>query len=86
MDKTLTYRQAWRNFHDYITAPERWAALSQADRNRVSMAESDYHERRIEKRTGRPYGLGNDRIERILTSLAPGRYEFRQIVILHDGQ
>lgn len=84
MDITLTYRQAWRDFYDYITDAERWARLSPEDRNRVSLAESDYHGRRLEKKTGRPYALGNDRIENLLRKLAPNRYEFHQTVILHD--
>lgn len=84
MNQTLTYREAWRDFHAHISMPENWSRLTQAERNRVSLAESDYHERRTIKRTGKPYALGEERIEAILNALAPGRYVFEKRVILLD--
>lgn len=84
MDETLSYREAWRDFHAYITQPEKWEKLTPAERNRVSLAESDYHGRRLEKKTQKPFGLGDGRIEKILSELTPGRYEFSRVVILHE--
>lgn len=72
-DTTLTPLQAFADFLRY--AKENNIKIG----NDVAMAKRDADGYR-----GR--SLGPRRIERILKQYAPGRYEFKKTVILHDGQ
>lgn len=80
----MTYSEAWRDFYDnYISKPEQWSQLTEPQRRRIKDAERDYHEIRKNKE-GRILRLGYDRAKDILSTYAPGRYEFLEQVILKD--
>lgn len=70
-DTTLT---PWQAFADFIRYAKENSIKTGND---VAMAKRDADGYR-----GR--SLGVRRIERILNHYAPGRYEFREVVILHD--
>lgn len=70
MEKQLTPLEAWADFIENIY-PQ-----IEGRQNRQDIVRALSHERK---------GLlGSRRIERILTQYAPGRYEFREVVILHN--
>lgn len=77
MEKTMSAREAWLDFYAWIRAQNAWREMEWPDRRRIYDANADFKERRGQK-------LGSERIKDILSTFAPGRYEFREVVILHD--
>lgn len=74
---TFTPVEAWDNFWLWLRGQPKWQEISRAEKNELYKA----HRART---TGRPYNLGWERIKSLLDKHAPGRYEFREVVILHD--
>lgn len=81
----ITQAEAWQDFYTYIREPQRWAGLTDAEKNRIIVANTDNAGRRA-GRGGRPRSLGFDRLRRILEAYAPGRYRFQieESVYLND--
>ena len=76
MEKVLTPEQAWINFWEWIRQPEQaktWQTVSRKRKQYLYKAE-------IDRKVGK---LGYVRIKNILKENAPGRYEFREQVILN---
>lgn len=80
MDKQpLTPLEAWDNFLEYA----RQTGLQLG--NDVAQAKRDRKGGRRTKR-GTVIQLGAERIERLLSKYAPGRYTFSIMVTINDGQ
>lgn len=75
---TLSEKDAWEDFYDYIRSSETWDTLTLNERNRLSLANTDSKEKRI-GRDGRPLRLGFSRLKSLLETYAPGRYRFEMI-------
>ncbi len=81
METTITPAEAWQDFQKNVV-PVIWSGLSEKDKNRLITARRDYDGKR-KKPNGVLYALGADRIERILTTYAPGRYRFEKTVVVY---
>lgn len=77
--KTLSPQEAFSDFLQYAKRAD--IKLG----NDVAQAKRDNAGGRLTKK-GTPIRLGTARIRRLLERYCPGRYEFREVVILHDGQ
>jgi hypothetical protein len=73
MEHTLTPLEAWDNFVEHVipTLPK-------------PIPREIQHARYSREGRGTYKPLGKDRIKRLLEKYAPGRYEFREVVILHE--
>lgn len=71
----ITQAEAWQDFYTYIRQPGQWSNLTNAEKNRVIIADTDNKGKRA-GRGGRPRSLGFERLRRILEQYAPGRYRF----------
>lgn len=74
METLITATEAWADFWAWIRLQESWSNIPRRNKQYLYKAEKAHREDR----------LGSRRIERILTQYAPGRYEFREVVILHN--
>lgn len=74
--KQLTPQEAFADFLQWVKASGAWDTLGKKDRNRIITARRDMAGNR-----GR-YRLGYERLKSILTTYAPGRYLFSEIVTL----
>ena len=79
MEKQLTPLEAFNDFLEWVKYSGTWSQLTPSQKNRIITARRDRDEKR-----GEAMALGNLRIKRLLTEYAPGRYEFRESVILHE--
>lgn len=70
---------AWRDFYDNFL-PSIRKGLSRKDAQAIDTAERDFHGLR-KGPNGKHYALGPDRVGRILSRLAPGRYEVEKRVV-----
>lgn len=77
MEQRLTPEQAWENFFAWIKEQPRWGELSRAEKNELYKADRAH-------RTGKPYRLGVVWTKTLLGKYAPGRYEFKDVVIVHE--
>lgn len=77
MEKQITIREAWADFYEWGKRQPFWKDLTKQELRRMYDAQADY-------KGSRGQGLGHDRIKSILTKYAPGRYEFRETVILRS--
>lgn len=78
MEKHLTPEGAFKDFFDWIRQPDQtalWKSIGRQKQQYIYRAE-------IHRKQGQ---LGDVRIKTILEDIAPGRYEFREYVILKDG-
>lgn len=78
MEKQLTPLEAFSDFLFWLENSGTWNELTPAEKNRVITARRDRDGKRA------PIKLGVERIKSILTSYAPGRYEFREGVIIKE--
>lgn len=79
MDKTLSPQEAFSDFLQF--AEQNGIRLG----NDVAQAKRDNKGGRLTAK-GTPIKLGVARIKRLLERYCPGRYEFREVVVVHDGQ
>lgn len=75
MEKTLTPLEAWADFYQWAKTQDFWKSLSKSEKHRLYDAQAD-------SLGSRGQGLGSARIKNLLLKYAPGRYEFRESVIL----
>lgn len=71
--ENMDHRAAWRDFVQNVL-PDIRNGLSRKQRQAIDLAERDFYGKRL-KKSGAPYGLGYDRVQKLLDELAPGRYE-----------
>lgn len=71
----MTHIDAWKDFFAWIKTQAEWREISRRDKQYIYKA----------KKAAKDGVLGNEWIENLLTKHAPGRYEFRSVVILHDA-
>lgn len=77
----MTPLEAFDNFLAWVHYSGKWDALNDKEKNRVITARRDRDGLR-----GQRHQLGAGRIKRILDDYAPGRYEFREVVILKEDK
>jgi hypothetical protein len=76
-EKTLTPVEAWDNFWLWLRGQPKWQDLTREEKNELYKASRA-------RKIGKPYNLGPARIRHLLDKHAPGRYEFREVVIVHE--
>lgn len=81
MQSEFTKEQAWNDFYVWIRKQDTWKAMSRAEKIKTGIYEANAANNGL-----RDHALGWERLRRILTTYAPGRYEFREVVILKDGK
>ena len=81
MNTPLTPAQAWSDFIEKVL-PSIWGGLTDKQKNTIITARRDASGIRI-RPNGKKYALGADRIEKLLTTYAPGRYRFEKTVVVY---
>lgn len=76
MEKIVTHMEAWNDFYKWME--------SRRDAGEIKAIPKDVQEAKYANEGLRKHGLGEKRIKNILTKYAPGRYEFRESVILKE--
>lgn len=72
----MTHMEAWNDFYKWME--------SRRDSGEISAIPKDVQEAKYAANGTRRHPLGEKRIKNLLTKYAPGRYEFREAVILKD--
>lgn len=76
MDKVLTHKEAWADFCQWLDSRKAAGDIARIPKD---VQEAKYADGGL-----RPHRLGEKRIKSLLRKYAPGRYEFRESVILHE--
>jgi hypothetical protein len=74
MERQIDIKRAWPDFWQWIRTQPKWAELGRQQKHYLYTAEYAF-------RAGK---LGNERVKRLLGLYAPDRYEFRDVVIIHE--
>lgn len=72
MEKHLTALEAWNDFWAWIRHQEKWRDISRREKQYLYKAQ----------KAARDGVLGYDRVKRLLTTYAHGRYQFSEIIYL----
>lgn len=74
MEKQLSALDAWADYWTWIRQQPKWADIGRRQKQYMYRAEKDFREGK----------LGYERIKNILTTYAPGRYTFTEIVTVNE--
>ena len=74
MERQIDIKRAWPDFWQWIRTQPKWAGLGRQQKHYLYTAEYAF-------RAGK---LGNERVKRLLGLYASDRYEFRDVVIIHE--
>lgn len=74
MERQIDIKRAWPDFWLWIKQQPKWAELGRQQKHYLYTAEYAF-------RAGK---LGNERVKRLLGLYASDRYEFRDVVIVHE--
>lgn len=74
MERQISVDQAWPDFWAWVKTQPTWNTLERKEKQYLGKADIDH-------RAGR---LGPQRTKNLLQRYAPDRYEFAEIVIIHE--
>ncbi|MCB0541889.1 MAG: hypothetical protein KDC70_00140 [Saprospiraceae bacterium] len=74
MERTVTIQEAWPDFWRWIKTQESWSEMPRTEKHYLYTTNYAYKDGR----------LGVERTRRLLEKYGAGRYEFKNVVIIHE--